>query len=135
MRRNAAALANALALCLACGGDAPGPVNGCDPLVALDRRGEAEVEVRFGDLNAYRYEPRCIRVDVGTRIRFVGDFAVHPLAPGAVRNGALELDADGPIRETRSGGEATFPMAEAGAFGYFCNTHLGEGMTGAVFVE
>jgi plastocyanin len=125
-------------LSMTCGpGDevASGPLNGCDPASALDRRGEAEVEIRFGELSAYRYEPSCLWVDAGTRVRFVGDFAVHPLAPGAVRGGALELDPDGPIRETSTGDEATFHMAEVGRFGYFCNTHLGEGMTGAVFVE
>ena len=58
--------------------------NGCEPDAAVDRSADDEVEILFGDMLGYRYEPNCVAVRVGTQLRFRGEFAVHPLEPGTV---------------------------------------------------
>ena len=110
-------------------------LNGCDRASAVDARQAAEVEIHFGDLQAYTYEPRCVRVRAGAKLRFTGDFLVHPLAPGRVVEGLPPAHADNPIQETNVGLEKHFVASTRGSFGYYCNVHLAEGMMGAVFVE
>ena len=142
--RSIRALSIALSIgCLACGepdgssedAEVIASVNGCDRATAVDARGEAEVEIRFGDLLGYAYEPRCVVVGVGTEIHFRGDYLSHPVAPGRVVEGLPPPHADNPIRETNAGSLASFTASAAGSFGYYCNVHLAEGMMGAVFVE
>lgn len=110
-------------------------VNGCDRASAGDERGVAELEIGFGGAHGYNYEPACVRVSRGTRLRFRGPFGVHPLGVGALVDGRIEPDPASPLRETAEGEEASFLLPEPGAYGFFCHMHVGEGMAGAVFVE
>jgi plastocyanin len=111
------------------------PVNGCDAASVIDYTGDAEVEIRFGEDLGYEYVPRCIRVSVGTRIRFRGDLKSHPVAPGRVVDGSYTFEDTSPIQPTKNGDEATFVFSRPGAFGYWCDVHAVSGMLGAVFVE
>ena len=111
------------------------PVNGCDPAAAVDATGRSHVEIGFGGVHGYDYAPACLRVTAGTELRFAGPFEIHPLGAGRYRDGRLEADGDGPIRETQRGREASFVAEAPGAWGFFCQYHAGEGMAGAVFVE
>ena len=110
-------------------------MNGCEPASARDATGAAEVEIAFGGVHGYHYEPACLRVSAGTRLRFRGPFEVHPLGAGALVDGRIETAAASPFGETAAGEEATFLLAEPGTYGFFCHMHVVEGMAGAVFVE
>ena len=111
-------------------------VNGCDRSSAVDRRGEPVVEVHFGGELGHAYRERCLRVSVGTLVRFVGPLSIHPIAPGHLVDGLSQLTADGAFRAVAEGDSAEFRMPDLPAVeGYFCNYHVDEGMLGAVFVE
>ena len=111
-------------------------VNGCDQLSAVDATGRGEMEIRFGGLEGYAYRPGCAAVSVGTIVTFVGDFGAHPLVPGRIEDHHQVIPDDGsPLGSTASGREARFLMAQSGAYGYFCDKHVGEAMVGAIFVE
>ena len=111
-------------------------VNGCDQLSAVDATGRGEMEIRFGGLEGYAYRPGCAAVSAGTIVTFVGDFGAHPLVPGRIDDHHQVIPDDGsPLGSTASGREARFLMAQPGAYGYFCDKHVGEAMVGAIFVE
>ena len=114
---------------------APGLVNGCDRASAVSQTGKDEVEIGFGGPFGYRYEPSCIAVSVGCAVKFVGNFAAHPLAPGTINGSEVAVDERNPILPTVAGGEALFVAPEPGMYGYYCDKHVGEAMIGAVFVE
>jgi plastocyanin len=110
-------------------------INECERASALDRRGDSEVEIRFGGVSGERYDPACLRVRVGAGVRFVGRFDAHPLSPGRLAGDRLEDAVHDVIQPVEQGREATFIMSERGAHGYFCDTHVDSGMLGAIFVE
>ncbi len=144
--RHGAATGLLLTALAACGGGRPveestGPepssplVNGCLAATATDARGRPEVEIRFGGMTAYAYDPACVTVSTGTRLTFVGDFVTHPLAPGRIVRGMPAPLGETPIRQTETGERASFDVTRPGAYGFFCDIHVAEGMMGAVFVE
>jgi plastocyanin len=92
----------------------PGPtVHGCNRLEAQDHRGEAIVVVR---VEGFDYAPECIRVSVGTVVRFDADFRSFPLYGGTVP----DVDPASPFSPpTTSGHQAEFTMDEPGIFPYF----------------
>ena len=56
--------------------------------------------------------------------------------PGRIDDHHQVIPDDGsPLGSTASGREARFLMAQPGAYGYFCDKHVGEAMVGAIFVE
>jgi plastocyanin len=80
------------------------------------------------------YSQPCIKIKVGTKVAWTGDFASHPLSPfktfGTQPN---------PIVETSSGGSAEVTFSTAGEYGYYCSFHgsealLSGGMCGGIFV-
>jgi len=78
------------------------------------------------------YVPRCSKIDAGQSVTFSGDFGAHPLVPGLVKGGGMQMG--NPIPSVSSGNdpvEVTFP--EAGAWGFYCDFHE-PAMSGAVLV-
>ncbi len=112
-----------------------GLVNGCNREDTPLSRDREEVEIHFGGLIGYAYEPACLRVRAGTRVRFVGPFDAHPLAAGRVYDEEVVPDSESPFESTWEGESATFLMLATGDLGYYCDQHTFEGMFGAVFVE
>lgn len=111
------------------------PVNGCDPATTTRYMATNEVEIRFGGQYGNEYVPKCITVSPGTRLRFRGDFLIHPLASGRFAAGQFEAEPKSPVQRTKAGEEASFVFSEPGAFGFVCYVHVINGMMGAVFVE
>jgi plastocyanin len=110
-------------------------VNGCNPLTAQDHTSESQVTVSFqGGGNVYT--PACIRISAGTTVDFVGNFAPHPLEGGKVIQSVIDYDPSSPFSPaTTSGSSKAFVMPNVGLFPYYCITHAGGGMFGAVWVE
>lgn len=113
----------------------PSALNGCEPLSAVDATGRSQVQIHFGRELGYAYQPRCASVSTGTAVTFIGDFAAHPMVPGRVDDREVVANRASPLRPTAAGGEMTFLLAEAGAYGYFCDQHVADAMMGAIFVE
>jgi plastocyanin len=140
-----ALLASIACVLIACGGDDADPpardrasedlVNGCDRNETPLSRDTDIVEIRFGGLIGYAYEPACVRVKAGTRVRFVGPFGSHPLAAGRVHADEVVAEPKSRFKSTWEGETATFVLPHAGTVGYYCDQHVLEGMFGAVFVE
>jgi plastocyanin len=107
-------------------------VNDCDPATAVDHTADAVTTINTVGL---AYDPPCIKIAAGGSVKFVSDFAAHPLVGGVVEGGAKAPDAASPVTSTNTGTEATFVFASAGSFGYYCDFHALGGMVGAVFVE
>lgn len=107
-------------------------VNNCDPATAADLTGMAAVPIKQLGL---KYDPPCIRVTAGTTVTFTAQFASHPLIGGVVDNGEKVPDPASPIVPTAMGTEAAFTLADAGAYGYYCDNHALAGMSGAIYVE
>ncbi len=109
-------------------------LNGCSEATAHDARDRATVVIRFGGVVGHNFDPACVRVRRGATLRFEGPLELHPIAPGRVVDG-LPVDEAGPVRSLQVGEIADFVVAEVGAFGFFCDLHVVEGMMGAVYVE
>lgn len=107
----------------------------CNPGAAADHRDQSEIEIRFGDLSGYQYDPDCFRVRRGTSLRFLGDLAAHPLEAGTVEGLEVRVEPGNPIPSADSGTEVAVVMNAVGSFGFYCGTHVHEAMTGRVFVE
>lgn len=114
------------------GGPVGEPVNGCDPATAVDMTGMAEVTI---NQVALKYEPPCVKVSAGTSVKFVANFEQHPLIGGTVADGAATPDAASPINETTTGSEASFTIATAGTYPYYCTFHALSGMVGAIYAQ
>lgn len=118
---------------------APGTVNGCvsSDFVASDA---GVARIQYGDPVGLAYSPKCLSIAAGGSVTFAGDpahgstFSVHPLRPG----GALGTDpgaSGNPIAAQTGGATYTVAFPTAGTYGYFCQTHEGMGMYGAVQVR
>ena len=110
-------------------------VNGCELATATRYTSTSEVEIRFGGHLGNEYVPKCIKVSPGTRLRFRGNFLIHPLASGRFASGQFEAEPKSPVQRTGTGEEVSFVFSERGAFGFMCYVHVVNGMMGAVFVE
>jgi plastocyanin len=106
-------------------------VNGCDPAMAVDMKGMAEVTIVQTGLT---YAPACVKISAGTSVKFTSDFVAHPLV-GGVYDGAKMPDAGSPITPTSTGAEASFTIAAAGTYGYYCDLHAASNMIGAIIAE
>jgi plastocyanin len=109
-------------------------INDCTIGTAENHVNDQEVVVSFGDALGNHYAPRCIVVTLGAKVRFEGNFGMHPLVPGVVSNGNAFPAANSMIQPTNSGTSATFVAGSPDRYGYYCGTHYASGMTGAVFV-
>lgn len=109
-------------------------VNGCDPLTAEAPAGD-EVTVAFGGASDLRYRPRCLAIEVGDAVRFLGDFARHPMTGGAILEDAPVRDPRSPLPYSNAGEEATFRADRPGVFPYYCQVHWVVGMNGVIYVR
>lgn len=110
-------------------------VNGCDITKAENHIGENEVPVSFGGGVGNKYQPACIIITPSTPLKFNGDFSIHPLQGGTVKNGVGTPDPQSMFPLTPFGMTKTFmPSLMPGNFGFYCTTHVGAGMMGAAFV-
>jgi plastocyanin len=107
-------------------------INGCDPATAVDQTGKGEATV---SVTGFAYSPKCFKVSAGTKVTFNADFALHPLVGGVIESGVKEPYASSPIAHTTTGMTASFTLANAGSFGFYCDVHGPAGMTGAVYVQ
>jgi plastocyanin len=110
-------------------------VNGCNRAETPLTSDREVVDIHFGGLIGFAYEPACLRIRAGTRVRFVGPFATHPLAAGRVFEEEVVVDPESPFKSTWEGETAAFMMLKTGDVAYYCDEHAFEGMFGAVFVE
>jgi plastocyanin len=90
--------------------------------------------VNFPGAGGLTYDPKCLKVKAGATVKFTGMFASHPLSPSLQRGDKT----DNPIKETKTGTEASFTFPKAGNFAYFCEFHgAGDGnmfMVGNIWV-
>ncbi len=130
-----------LASISACGDDAPpasgSALNGCTDALFVDRTATgADRTVTFGTgAAAFAYAPKCITVAAGQSVTFMGDFSVHPIAPGTSPAAPDAGTAGNPIPRAATGSmtQVTFPTA--GTYPYYCVFHYAGGMAGAVRVR
>ena len=113
------------------GGDDPGP-QPCVLAEAEDLTAQAAITIVSEGVN---YDPRCIRIAVGTAVTFESDFQTHPIVGGPMVDGQGVTDPMSPIPPTSTGTEVTFTLDEAGEFPYFCTSHFSIGMFGTIWVE
>ena len=106
-------------------------INGCTLATATDRTGMGATTVTF---TSFSYMPPCIKVSVDTAVTFSGTFIAHPLAAGTIGGGSPTPDPTSPIQGTNTGTSATFSFPTAGTYPYYCTSHFGGGMYGAIFV-
>jgi len=133
-------LVGLLASISGCGDDTPatgGGFNGCSDSNFVDRTAAtADRTVAFGTgAAAFAYTPKCITVAAGQTVTFMGDLAVHPLAPGTSPAAMDAGTAGNPIARTNTGTMARVTFASAGTYPYFCEFHYAGGMVGAVRVR
>ncbi|MCC6237784.1 MAG: hypothetical protein IT299_09455 [Dehalococcoidia bacterium] len=114
--------------------EGPSARDGCDD-VPLALPPEGPVVISFGGFVGERYSPRCVLVEVGTRIDFHGDFAMHPMAGGVVFEGAAYRDPSSELPYTKAGSEAVFVPLHPGVYSFYCQIHWVLGMRGSVIVE
>ena len=118
-------------------------LNGCDPATAqapaIDAAAGAvasdAVTVAFGGGVGERYRPRCVALEVGGAVRFMGDFGLHPLSGGAVLDGAPVRDPLSPLPFTNAGTEAVFRADRPGVYPFYCEVHWVLGMAGVIYVR
>lgn len=113
------------------GGEDPGPLP-CLLSDAVDHTGEPALTITS---EGVKYEPRCVRVSVGTVVTFVSNFETHPLRGGEVIDGQGVVDPASPITPQSSGTTAAFTLADVGEVPYFCAFHASIGMSGTIWVE
>jgi plastocyanin len=79
------------------------------------------------------YDPKCLKVSVGTAVTFMGDFGAHPMSP------STRGTQNSPITRTAAGTSATFTFSTPGQYAYFCEFHgpsdNGMFMAGVVWVD
>jgi len=115
-------------------------VNGCtvanstDLLDTVTASQTAPIEVDF-PVDGSHYSPRCIKVTMGTKVRFSGSFSSHPLVGGLIVGGGEQPASTGPFTtKTETGTSKDFLMDDCAAYPYYCNVHGPSGMHGAVIV-
>jgi plastocyanin len=113
-------------------GGSSDPIHGCTPEDANVQTGKTDVTVT---VNNFKYEPACLKVSKGTNVKFTVDFEVHPTVGGDFTDNFKTPDPASPIKETKTGMEATFTLPDAGTFPYYCDTHASIGMYGVIYVE
>ncbi len=94
--------------------------------------------VRFGEGVANAYDPRCLSVESGQSVTWIGNFGAHPLHPGVApsqRDGPCIGSPQNPIQNTDNGNSATFTFAAFGLYPYYCSRHEDQGMFGAICVS
>lgn len=112
--------------------DAPSSmINGCTLATATDRTGMGTTSISFA---SFAYTPPCTKVSVDTAVTFAGTFSAHPLAAGTIAGGNPTPDPTSPIQATSTGTTATFSFSTAGTYPFYCSSHFGGGMYGAIFV-
>ena len=110
----------------------PVEANGCSASAATDKTAEPKITITFDDVT---YDPRCVRVKLGTVVTVTGDFAKHHLWGGYDMGTGTANDADSPFPYKDSGMSFTVTMSRNGTFPYLCPEHFKQGMEGAVIVE
>ncbi len=144
----------AAGLSVSCGGDDTGEtssttggttggalVNDCDAATAEDHTADAVTTIAFGGAVGNNFSPACVKIAKGNGVKFVGQFAVHPLYGGTATDSKETPDPSSPIKETTADAmgmappDVTFTFPNAGAFPFYCLPHGTLGMRGAVFVE
>jgi plastocyanin len=87
-------------------------------------QGPAETTtVAFGGALGFAYSPQHVFILPGDTIRWVGDFAAHPL-----------ISDDGLWQQVSNGTEFSFTFDQPGRYPYHCFFHGGSGMNGTVTV-
>ncbi len=107
--------------------------NGCGDVSRVPVA-QRPVVVAFGGQVGEHFRPRCVVVEVGTRVLFSGDFEKHPLTGGAAVDGNIYRDPESPIPYVATGTEAAFVPLAPGTYPFVCQVHWAIGMTGAIIV-
>jgi plastocyanin len=94
--------------------------------------------IDFGFISpAYVYQPKCLKVPVGTQVTFMSttsDFGPHPLYPSA----SIGTLPGNPITPTTTGNNASFTFPAKGFWAYWCMVHgtdSGTFMAGVVWAD
>lgn len=86
----------------------------CAPFSFVDQTGQGSALVQFG---CCTYQPKCLRVSVGTEVSWIGPFGSHPLSH------SVQTDIGNPIQDTASGDAISFTFDIPGTYGYLCSIH------------
>ena len=106
-------------------GGGGGLVHDCDPALATDLTAHSVVNLTWSEPHH-----ECVRVAVGTDVRWNGDFTANPLAGGE----EPVVDASSPITLSAPvWGQVAVTFDTAGAYPYFSQSHPSD-MRGVVFV-
>ncbi len=99
-------------------------LNGCTATDYVDRTAAtADRTITWG----FGQTPKCMKIAVGQRVTFNGDFTQHPL----VEKGGSTPNPFASPKGT--GGTRTVDFGPAGTFGYECSIHTS--ITGAILVQ
>ncbi|MBT9560238.1 MAG: hypothetical protein IV100_29685 [Myxococcales bacterium] len=116
------------------GGKCVTTLNGCTIGTATDQTGLFFSSVLFPNGNL-TYAPKCLKVKVGTSVRFSGSFISHPMIGGVISGQSATPADSGPFVPVSNIGTAKdFLMSTVGHFPYYCQPHGTLGMNGVVFV-
>jgi plastocyanin len=91
--------------------------------------------VNFGGSLNNTYSPKCLRVAVGAKVTFAGNFTTHPLSPGSGSGMLTTGTQPNPITAVSTGTSTEVTFSAAGKYPYFCTAHVGVGMWGVVQVQ
>lgn len=113
-------------------------VNGCHPFATPS-------DFASGSTITFAYPhftPQCLVVSPGATVTFdgtaSGGFYKHPLHAGPAPElpaTPVALASTTPIAETLTGTTATFTFPQPGVYAYYCESHHGAGMYGAILVK
>ena len=90
---------------------------------AFAQRSAETTTVEFGGALGFAYSPQHTFILPGDTIRWLGDFAAHPL-----------ISDDGLWQQVGNGTEFSFTFNQPGVYNYHCFFHGASGMNGTVTV-
>jgi len=100
-----------------------GHLHNTHKLTAPAQRTAQTTTVEFGGVLGFAYSPQDSFILPGDTIRWLGDFAAHPL-----------VSDDGLWQQVGNGTEFTFTFNQPGGYAYHCFFHGSMGMNGTVTV-
>jgi plastocyanin len=113
------------------GGSMELPIHGCTSISATDLSGDNQVQITWN--NPVTPPGKCILVDVGTEVEWLGAFMLHPLEGGV--NGTIDPQSPISMAVPNGGMNSTkVTFNAAGTYPYFCTIHTAT-MQGVVYVQ
>jgi plastocyanin len=102
----------------------------CTASSAEDHLNETMVTIQVAPMGLV-YSPACIRIKQGTTVTWTGSSSLHPLEGSMTEGTQPNWIPSGPLTDS----SIVLKFDQVGSYGYQCQNHGADGMTGAIFVE